>query len=115
MPTTETDRLIVRRPVESDRSRLVELFTDEAFTVFSAGVHDLESANARFDQMLALYENVAPMRRNITADEVGKTGMFLLSDLSSGISAEVVHVDCGFSKMGAPPADFATNIQGAKD
>lgn len=69
-------------------------------TVSAMGVGD-------FDQMLALYDRVAPMRRNITADEVGKAGMFLLSDLASGISAEVLHVDCGFSKMGAPPADFA--------
>ena len=69
-------------------------------TVSAQGVGD-------FDQMLALYEGVAPMRRNITAEEVGKSGLFLLSDLSSGVSAEVLHVDCGFSKMGAPPADFA--------
>lgn len=70
-------------------------------TISAMGVGD-------FKQMLDLYDAVAPMRRNITADEVGKTGMFLLSDLASGISAEVVHVDCGFSKMGAPPADFGT-------
>lgn len=73
-------------------------------TVSAQGVGD-------FDQMLALYEGMAPMRRNITAEEVGKTGMFLLSDLSSGISAEVVHVDCGFSKMGAPPVDFGSKAQ----
>jgi enoyl-[acyl-carrier protein] reductase I len=59
-----------------------------------------------FDDMLNLYRGIAPMRRNITADEVGKTGMALLSNLSSGITGEVVHVDCGFSIMGAPPADF---------
>ncbi len=79
MPTTETDRLIVRRPVESDRSRLVELFTDEAFTVFSAGVHDLESANARFDQMLALADAVPyakqPVVERATDTIVGYTGV----------------------------------------
>lgn len=58
MITAETDRLIIRSPVESDRSRFVELFTDEAFTVFSDGVHDVESANARFDRMLALAREV---------------------------------------------------------
>jgi len=52
--TAETDRLVIRAAVESDRSRFVELFTDAEFTVFSDGVHDFESANARFDQMLAL-------------------------------------------------------------
>ena len=54
MATTETDRLVIRPPVEDDRRRFVELFTDETFTVFSTGVHDVDSANARFDRMLAL-------------------------------------------------------------
>lgn len=53
MSTVETDRLILRAPVEADRARFVELFTDAAFTVFG-GVHDLEAANARFDRMLAI-------------------------------------------------------------
>jgi enoyl-[acyl-carrier protein] reductase I len=71
-------------------------------TISAMGVGD-------FKQMLDLYDAVAPMRRNITVKEVGNTAMFLLSDLASGITAEVVHVDCGFSKMGAPPADFGSN------
>lgn len=69
-------------------------------TISAMGVGD-------FKQMLDLYDAVAPLRRNITAEEVGKAAMFLLSNLASGISAEVLHVDCGFSKMGAPPVDFA--------
>jgi len=56
--TVETDRLVIRAAVESDRSRFVELFTDAEFTVFSDGAHDVESANARFDQMLALTRTV---------------------------------------------------------
>lgn len=72
-------------------------------TVSAQGVGD-------FDQMLSLYAAVSPMRDNINMDDVGKSGMFLLSDLASGITAEVVHVDKGFSKMGAPPADFATSV-----
>ena len=75
-------------------------------TVSAMGVGD-------FKQMLDLYDGVAPMRRNITADEVGKMGMVLLSDLSSGVTGEVVHVDCGFSIMGAPPADFMTKAAAA--
>jgi enoyl-[acyl-carrier protein] reductase I len=55
--------------------------------------------------MLKLYPAMAPMRRNVTAEEVGKTGMYLLSDLASGVTGEVVHVDAGFHVMGAPPAD----------
>lgn len=53
MPTVETDRLIIRHPTDDDRPRFVELFTDEAFSVFG-GVHDATSASARFDRMLAM-------------------------------------------------------------
>lgn len=53
METAATDRLLLRAPREGDRARFVELFTDEAFTVFG-GVHDLDSAHARFDRMLLL-------------------------------------------------------------
>jgi RimJ/RimL family protein N-acetyltransferase len=47
-----TERLEVRLPVEADRARFVELFCDEEFMVFSGGVHTLESAHERFDEML---------------------------------------------------------------
>ncbi len=72
-------------------------------TISAMGVGD-------FKQMLDLYSGMAPLRRNITAEEVGQSGMFLLSDLASGISAEVLHVDCGFSRMGAPPANFGASM-----
>jgi enoyl-[acyl-carrier protein] reductase I len=67
-------------------------------TVSSQGVGE-------FDQMLKLYESFSPMRRNVVPDEVGKSGMFLLSDLSTGITGETLHVDCGYHIMGAPPHD----------
>lgn len=47
-----TERLEVRPPQEADRDRFVTLFCDPEFMVFSAGVHDLASAHARFDEML---------------------------------------------------------------
>jgi enoyl-[acyl-carrier protein] reductase I len=55
-----------------------------------------------FDELSGLYELVAPMGRNIDRDEVGAAGMFLLSDLASGITGEVLHVDCGYNIMGSP-------------
>jgi enoyl-[acyl-carrier protein] reductase I len=73
-------------------------------TVSAMGVGD-------FDEMLALYKGVSPLRRNISADEVGKMGMVMLSDLSSGLTGEVVHIDCGYSIMGAPPADFFESLK----
>ncbi len=52
--------------------------------------------------MFTLYESVAPLGRNITHEEAGKTGAFLLSDMSSGITAEILHVDAGYNAMGSP-------------
>lgn len=79
MEAIETDRLTIRTVVESDRARFVELFTDEAFTVFSDGVHDLESANLRFDRMLALADLVPyakqPVIVRATGMIVGYTGV----------------------------------------
>ena len=60
------------------------------------------SAVGDHDQLAALYEAVAPLGRNITRDEVGASGMFLLSDLASGITGEIMHVDCGYNVMGSP-------------
>jgi RimJ/RimL family protein N-acetyltransferase len=50
--TVLTRRLEVRLPVEADRERFVQLFRDERFMVFSAGVLDSDSAHRRFDEML---------------------------------------------------------------
>ena len=49
--TIETERLLLRRPVEADRNRFVELFTDDESMVFGARLN-IDSANARFDDML---------------------------------------------------------------
>jgi RimJ/RimL family protein N-acetyltransferase len=75
--TIETDRLIVRQPVEDDRARFVELFTNEAFMVFS-GVLDVDSANSRFDHMLRMAKVVPyakqPLVDRTTSVVVGYTG-----------------------------------------
>lgn len=60
------------------------------------------SAVGDHDKLGGLYEAVAPMKRNITREEVGSAGMFLLSPLASGISGEILHVDCGYHAMGSP-------------
>ena len=60
------------------------------------------SAGGDFDELSGLYEKVAPMGRNIVREEVGSTGMFLLSDLAAGITGEILHVDCGYNVMGSP-------------
>lgn len=64
------------------------------------------SAVGDFNQMMKLYETFSPLRRNVTAEEIGKTAMFLLSDMASGITGENVHVDSGYHIMGGPPLDI---------
>ena len=49
--------------------------------------------------MLRHHADRAPLRRNVEAREVGNAALFLLSPLSSGITGEVLHVDCGFNIM----------------
>ena len=64
------------------------------------------SAVGEFDKMLKLYQTFSPLRRGISHDEVGRTGMWLLSDMASGITGETLHVDAGYHIMGAPPAEL---------
>ena len=49
-----------------------------------------------------MYQDIAPLCRNITHEEVGRSGAFLLSDFSSGITGEVLHIDGGYNAMGSP-------------
>ncbi len=50
-----------------------------------------------FTEMLKKHEEKAPLKRNITKEEVGRAGLFLLSDLSSGVTGETLMVDAGYS------------------
>jgi enoyl-[acyl-carrier protein] reductase I len=69
----------------------------------SAGpLKTLASSAVGAGEMLQLYEAVAPLGRNITHEEVGRVGAFLLSDMSDGITGEVLHVDAGYNAMGSP-------------
>jgi len=55
---------------------------------------------AGFDDILVHVEKKASLRRNIEADEVGKTAVYLLSDLSSGVTGENLFVDAGYNTVG---------------
>jgi enoyl-[acyl-carrier protein] reductase I len=57
-----------------------------------------------FTKILRFVEANAPLRRNVTIDEVGNVAAFLLSDLASGITGEITYVDAGFSIV-APVTD----------
>jgi enoyl-[acyl-carrier protein] reductase I len=52
-----------------------------------------------FSRMLDYNEKTAPLRRNVTIEEVGNVAAFLLSDLASGMTGEIVYVDCGFRSV----------------
>lgn len=53
-----------------------------------------------FREMLKYVADRAPLKRNVQAEEVGKSALYLISDLASGVTGEVIHVDCGYSIMG---------------
>jgi enoyl-[acyl-carrier protein] reductase I len=69
----------------------------------SAGpIRTLAGRAAGVEDMLKMYEHMAPLGRNVTHEEVGRTGAFLLSDDSNGITGEILHVDGGYNMMGSP-------------
>jgi enoyl-[acyl-carrier protein] reductase I len=71
-------------------------------TLASAGVAGLR-------KMLARVAQISPIRRNVTQEDVGNTAAFLCSDLSAGITGEIIYVDGGFSTIGM---SFPTESEG---
>jgi enoyl-[acyl-carrier protein] reductase I len=57
---------------------------------------------AGFKQMYGTFDDVAPLRSNITIEDVGRTAVYLASDLSSAVTGEVIYVDGGFNIVGVP-------------
>jgi enoyl-[acyl-carrier protein] reductase I len=69
----------------------------------SAGpLRTLAGRGAGVEEMLGLYEHMSPMGRNVTHEEVGKAGAWLVSKESLGITGEILHVDAGYNIMGSP-------------
>ncbi len=69
-------------------------------TLAASGIGD-------FRYILKWNELNAPLKRNVTTDEVGGSGLYLLSDLGSGVTGEVHHVDCGYHSVGMVAVDSA--------
>jgi enoyl-[acyl-carrier protein] reductase I len=61
-------------------------------TLAASGIKD-------FGKILSAVAQKAPIRRNVTSEDVGNVAAFLLSDLAGGVSAEIVYVDGGFSQV----------------
>lgn len=65
-------------------------------TLAASGIKD-------FGKLLGEFAATAPLRRNVTLDDVGNVAAFLLSDLASGVTSEITYVDAGYSHaMGGP-------------
>jgi enoyl-[acyl-carrier protein] reductase I len=71
-------------------------------TLAAAGIGD-------FSFMLKWNAAHSPMKKNVTIEEVGNSGMYLLSDLSSAVTGEIHYVDNGFNIMGMPAVTFDEN------
>lgn len=67
-------------------------------TLAASGIGD-------FRYILKWNELNAPLRRNVSLEDVGKAGFYLLSDLSSGVTGECHHVDCGYNIVGMKAED----------
>jgi enoyl-[acyl-carrier protein] reductase I len=63
------------------------------------------SGIAGFKKMYGDFAQVAPLRANITPEDVGRTAVYLCSDLSSAVTGEVLYVDGGFNILGVPTGD----------
>ena len=75
---------------------------DIRVNAISAGPLDTLSSRVirHYRDMKRVHAERSPMRRNITVDEVAKTALYLCSDLSSGVTGEIIHVDTGYNVMG---------------
>ncbi len=67
-------------------------------TLAASGIGD-------FRYIMKWNEYNSPLRRNVTIDDVGKSALYLLSDLSSGVTGEVLHVDAGYHVVGMKAID----------
>ena len=76
-------------------------------TLAASGIGD-------FRYILKWNQYNSPLKRNVTLDDVGGAGVYLLSDLSSGVTGEIHHVDCGYHVVGMKAVD-APDISVVKD
>ncbi len=90
-----------------DNIRVNALSAGPMKTLAASGIGD-------FRYILKWNEYNSPLRRNITADDVGGAGMYLLSGMSSGVTGEIHHVDCGYNIVGMKAVD-APDIAVAND
>ena len=81
-----------------DNIRINAISAGPMKTLAAAGIGD-------FRYMLKWNEYNSPLKRNVSLDDVGKSGLYLLSDLSSGVTGEIIYVDSGYHVVGMKAID----------
>ena len=82
----------------SDKIRVNSLSAGPIKTLAASGIGD-------FRYILKWNQYNSPLRRNVTLEDVGGSGVYLLSDLSAGVTGETHHVDCGYHVVGMKAID----------
>ena len=95
---------IAKAALESSMRYLAFDLGDRGIRVNAISAGPIKTASSRqvggFSEMLDVVPKVAPLRRNVTAEDVGNTAVYLASDLSSAVTADVHFVDAGYHMMG---------------
>jgi enoyl-[acyl-carrier protein] reductase I len=91
-----------------DKIRINAISAGPILTLASSGVGGIKT-------MLRLNAEQTPLRRNMTLDDVSGAAMYLFSDLSSAVTGEVHHVDCGYSTTGMMPNELKDTLLKAMD
>ena len=86
------------RGMGKNQQRINAISAGPIRTLAASGIKDFKS-------MLSYNASRTPLQRNVTIDEVGNTAAFLCSDLASGITGQVVYVDCGFNTTAMGDSD----------
>jgi len=95
------------RDLGDDGIRVNAISAGPIRTLAASGIGD-------FRYILKWNELNSPLRRNVTIEDVGGAGVYLLSDLSSGVTGEIHHVDAGYNVIGMKRED-APDIDATKD
>ena len=90
--------------LENEVRQLASDFGEDNVRVNAISAGPLDTLSSRvisdYRDMKRIHAERSPMKRNITAEEVAKTALYLCSDLSSGVTGEIIHVDTGYNIMG---------------
>jgi enoyl-[acyl-carrier protein] reductase I len=88
-----------------DRVRVNAISAGPIRTLAGAGINDARS-------MFAFQQRHSPLHRGVTLDELGGAALYLLSDLSGGVTGEIHFVDCGYNIIAMPHPDALRGPEG---